>query len=255
MRPSFAMPEPELQITEDRLLGGVVTLLQPRRGHRAGTDAVLLAGLTPVGEKDVVADLGASTGAVGLMVAARVASARLLLVERDPDLVALAARNIALNGLSDRARAVHADLFWTKQQRAEAGLEASSVDLVLTNPPFFEGEGRPSPEPRRRTAHEMEGGGLADWLESASELLPPKGRLGLIYRADGLARCLAALDRRFGSVLVTPIYPRAGEPASRILVGAVKGGKAPLRLAPGQVLHGPDGTFTPEASRLHAAPT
>jgi tRNA1(Val) A37 N6-methylase TrmN6 len=240
------MAEPDLEVTEDRLLGGAVTLLQPRRGHRAGTDAVLLAGLSPVEDGDMVADLGSATGAVGLMVAARCPAVRLLLVEREPDLVALAARNLVLN---------QADLFAAKGARREAGLEPASVDVVLTNPPFFEGEGRPSPEPRRRSAHEMEGGGLAEWIESAADLLRRKGRLGLIHRADGLGRCLAALERRFGSLVVTPIHPKAGEGASRILVTAVKGGRAPLRIAPGYVLHAADGAFTPDAARLHGIRT
>ena len=249
------MPEAEYEVTKDRLLGGAVTLLQPCRGHRAGTDGVLLAGLSPVEPGAIVADLGCATGAVGLMAAVRCPSARIVLVERDPRLVALADRNIALNGLAYRAKTIQADLFWPKPARAQAGLEANSVDLVLTNPPYFEGEERPSPEPLRRAAHEMEGGGLGEWVESAADLLRPKGRLSMIYRADGLGRTLAALERRFGSVVVTPIHPRAGERASRILVLAAKGGRAPLRIAPGYLLHNADGTFTEDAARLHGAPT
>ena len=255
MLQSSAMAEPELEITEDRLLGGTVQLRQPRRGHRAGTDAVLLAGLSPVGSEDVMADLGAATGAIGLMIAARHPGVRILLVERDPDLVVLASRNIALNQRETRATIVQADIFAPKLARHEAGLAPGSVDLVVTNPPFFEGQGRASPEPRRRSAHEMEGGGLADWLESAADLLRPKGRLALIYRADGLQRCLVALGKRFGSVVVTPIHPRAGEDASRLVVTAVKGGRAPLRIAPALILHGADGGFTPMAARLHDAPS
>jgi tRNA1(Val) A37 N6-methylase TrmN6 len=249
------MSETDFETTEDRLLGGAVTLLQPRRGHRAGTDAVLLAGLAEVRPDEVVADLGAATGAVGLMAAVRHPSARVLLVERDPDLAGLARRNLALNGMEDRGNIVEADVFWPPQARRESGLVPGSVDLVLTNPPFFEGESRPSPEKLRRAAHEMEGGTLGDWMGSAADLLRHKGRLVAIYRADGLQRCLGALERAFGSVVVTPIQPRAGEDASRILVAAVKGGRAPLRIAAPFVLHEAGGGFTAAAARLHDRPT
>jgi tRNA1(Val) A37 N6-methylase TrmN6 len=211
----------------------------------------MLAGLTSVEAEERVADLGAATGAVGLMMAARYPGIRLLLVERDPHLAELCRRNLALNGIEERARVVEADLFWPKRDRLAAGLEPGSLDLVVTNPPFFERQTRPSPEPGRRSAHEMGGGGLAEWVESAADLLRPKGRLALIYRADRLEHCLAALARRFGSIAVTPAYPRLEEPASRILVEAVKGGRAPLRIAPPLVLHRADGAFTPEAERLH----
>jgi tRNA1(Val) A37 N6-methylase TrmN6 len=249
------MAEPDVAVTEDRLLGGALRLLQPRRGHRAGTDAVLLAGLPGIEQDDVVADLGAGSGAVALMAAARRPDIRLLLVERDPDLAELARRNLVLNGLGERGRLVEADLFSPREARHAAGLAPGSVDLVLTNPPFFEGEGRPSPEPRRRSAHAMEGGHLDDWIEAASDLLRGRGRIAVIYRADGLGRCLSALGKGFGSIAVTPVYPRAGEGASRVLVEASKGGRGPFRIAPPVILHGSEGAFTPQAERLHRAQT
>src|SRR5688572_25005148 len=84
-------------LTEDTLLDGRVRLIQPARGHRAGTDAVLLAAAAPLEAGDRVVDAGAATGAVGLMLARR-ASIRVVLVERDPGLAELCRRNLALNG-------------------------------------------------------------------------------------------------------------------------------------------------------------
>ena len=47
-----------------------------------------------------------------------------------------------------------------------------------------------------------------------------------------------------------------GEPARRVVVSGRKGARAPARLGPGLVLHGPDGRFTPEAEAVlrEAAP-
>jgi tRNA1(Val) A37 N6-methylase TrmN6 len=242
-------------VTEDALLGGTIRLLQPRRGHRAGTDAVLLAAFAEAGEGELVVDLGSASGAVGLMAAARQPGARVLLVEREPDLVALARRNIALNGFADRAEAAAADVFAPLADRVAAGLMSGSADIVLTNPPFFEaGEARASPEPGRRRAHAMAGGDLAAWIATARDLLRHRGRLVLIQRADKLAQCLAAL-RGFGAIRITPVYPRAGAEAVRILISAVKDSRAPLAIAPQLVLHEADGSFTPEAAVLHAAPS
>mgnify|MGYP001039786502 FL=1 len=72
-------------------------------------------------------------------------------------------------------------------------------------------------------------------------MLRPGGRLTLIWRADGLAEVFAALARGFGSLTMLPVHPRAGEPAIRVLVSAVKGGRAPLALHPGLVLADADG--------------
>lgn len=247
------MPEGP-DVSEDRLLGGRVRLLQPRRGHRAGTDAVLAARFAGEGER--IVDLGAATGAIGLILAALRPEARIVLVERDPALVALSRENVQANAFGGRVYAVQLDAFAPSQSWRETWPEAlmplGHADLVVTNPPFFEaGKGRPSPDAGRRTAHEMAGGGLVDWIAAASRLLRPRGRLVLIHRADALEACLAALALRFGGIGVRAIHPRAGEDASRICVTARKGARAPLAIHPPLILHGADGGFTPEAAALH----
>ncbi len=72
------------EFTEDGFLGGQLRLRQPKSGHRAGHDAVLLAAATPARSGDRVADFGAGVGAAGLSVARRVAGIKLLLVEIAP---------------------------------------------------------------------------------------------------------------------------------------------------------------------------
>lgn len=206
-------------------------LRQTRRGHRAGWDAVLLAQAAEVRPGDHVLDLGSGSGAVGLMIAARVPDLRLTLVERDPVLVGLARQNLALNALDERGAALAADLFGDARSLRASGLVPGTGDVVVTNPPFFQNGERASPDPGRRAAHAMEGGDLASWLGSAGWLLRPRGRLWLVHRADALESCLAALRPGFGSCVVAPVYSKAGAPAARILVSAVKGGRAPLAIA------------------------
>jgi tRNA1(Val) A37 N6-methylase TrmN6 len=246
------MPEAPDSVTEDRLLDGRVRLLQPRRGHRVGSDAVLLAVALQPESGETVVDLGAGTGAVGLMMAALSDAAEVILVERDPTLVALCRRNIGLNGLDDRARAVEADILAPAGERRARGLVAASADIVVTNPPFLEaGRSRASPDPSRAAAHQLPDEGLEQWIAAAADLLRPKGRLALIHRADRLSACLRHLEQGFGAIVVRAVYPRADEDAIRIVVTAVKGSHAPLRMAPPLVLHGPDNRFTPEAEAIH----
>ncbi|TVR09613.1 MAG: methyltransferase [Salinarimonadaceae bacterium] len=232
--------------TQDALLGGRVRLLQRARGHRAGTDAVLLAASFDPRPGDIVVDLGAGTGAVGLMVAALAPEARVVFVERDDELAALCRLNVVANGCADRALIVRANVL------AGPVVEHARVDCVLTNPPFFEAMEAPrSPEPTRAEAHVMPRGGLAVWIGAAIRMLRPRGRLGLIQRADKLAACLDALAGKAGSIEFRAIHPRAEAEATRVIVTAVKGGRAPLRVLAPLVLHGPDGRFTPQAEAIH----
>ena len=245
------MPETLEPGTEDSLLDGRVRLLQPRRGHRAGSDAVLLAAAVESAEGTVL-DLGAGSGAVGLMIAASSPAAQVLFVERDPALVDLCRRNIELNGLEGRARVIEADILAPAGERRLRGLLPSSADVVVTNPPFLEaGRSRPSPDPGRAAAHQMPQDGLKQWIETAADLLKPGGRLVLIHRADRLADCLRSLGEGFGGITLTTVHPRANEAAIRIVITALKGSRTPLRVTPPLVLHGPDGRFTPEAEGIH----
>src|ERR1700744_6779659 len=59
------------EFTEDAFLGGQLRLRQPKSGHRAGHDAMLLAAATPASPGDRVVDFGAGIGAAGLAAAKR----------------------------------------------------------------------------------------------------------------------------------------------------------------------------------------
>src|SRR6202041_281722 len=121
-------------VTEDAFLGGKLRLRQPKSGHRAGHDAILLAAATPACPGDRVVDLGAGVGAAGLAVARRVAGIELVLVEIDSGLAGLARGNAASNAIA--ADVVVLDVTSAAATFAAAGLMPDSVDVVLMNPPF-----------------------------------------------------------------------------------------------------------------------
>src|SRR3984885_8013428 len=122
------------QFTEDAFLGGQLRLRQPKSGHRAGHDAMLLAAATPARSGDRVVDFGAGVGAAGLAVARRVAGIELALVEIDQGLADLARGNAAANAIA--ADVIVLDVTSTAAAFAAAGLSPDGVDVVLMNPPF-----------------------------------------------------------------------------------------------------------------------
>jgi tRNA1(Val) A37 N6-methylase TrmN6 len=228
--------------TEDAFLGGQLRLRQPKSGHRAGHDAMLLAAATPARPGDRVADFGAGVGAAGLAVAGRVAGISLVLVEIDAALAALARDNAASNRIA--ADVVVLDVTAAADAFVAAGLPPDSVDVVLMNPPFNDpARHRASPHKGRETAHVATAATLESWVHAARRTLKSGGALSLIWRADGLSQVLAALDRGFGSLAVLPVHGEATAPAIRVLIAAIKGGKAPTRIHPALMLN--DESATP----------
>lgn len=237
-------------VTTDAFLGGALEILQPASGYRAGLDAVLLAAACGVrtGEGARVLDAGAGVGVAGLSVARRVADADVTLVEREPELVTLARRNIASNGLEGRTRVVELDVTegGAGINRADAEIGAGTFSHVIANPPYFaEGSGTRPPSDLKAAAHQMVDGALDQWCRFLATAAASDGVVTLIHRADALGALLAALDRRFGALRVLPIHPRAGNDAHRVIVQGRKGSRAPLRLLSGLVLHGEGNAFVP----------
>jgi tRNA1(Val) A37 N6-methylase TrmN6 len=224
--------------TDDGFLGGRLILRQFKRGHRAGHDAIILAASTAAEAGETVVDLGAGVGAAGLALASRVRGLDLVLVEIDPALAALASHNAQVS--CTPARIVVADVADPKALAA-AGLAAGTVDRVLMNPPFHDDARHPpSPDSSRRVAHSARDHTLQAWVAAAHRLLKSRGVLTLIWRADGLAEVLTVVGQQFGSLEVQPVHGGSAKPAVRILLRAIKGGRAPLALHAPAALDGSD---------------
>lgn len=234
--PVPALSGPSAEATEDRLLDGAILLRQSAQGYRAGMDAALLASACDAAAGARILEAGCGPGAALLAAAVRRPEARFTGVERDPAAAALARANVAANGLSDRVEILEADI---RQPFARLGLKP--FDAVMANPPFFDDPGAlRAPHPAKTEAWMAEGG-LAAWTGFLIKAVREGGTITLIHRADRLADILALLATKCGSVQIRPIHPRANAPAKRVLVRAIKTGKAPLRLLPALVLHPVEG--------------
>jgi tRNA1Val (adenine37-N6)-methyltransferase len=222
----------------ETFLDGRVKVTQPEHGFRSGLDAVMLAASVPAKTGERGLELGAGAGTASLCLAARVKGIAVTGVEIDPGLAELATANAAANGFD--CRFVAADIFALPAELKQ------DFDQVFCNPPFH-GEGLVSPDAARAAAL-SDGGKLSGWLKLGLQRTVSGGFFTAILRADRLAEALAVLPTEGVSVL--PLWPRAGEPAKRVIVQARKASRAPFVLLPGLVLHQQDGASTPEAEAV-----
>lgn len=241
-------------LTQDAFHRGRFHVLQPAgRGHRAGSDALLLAACLPEGVSGKLADLGSGSGVAGIAAAIMNSSLSVVLVERNPEMAELARRTLALRGnlvLCGRMRVLEADVTLSGGRREAAGLCDGAFDHVIMNPPYNHEGQRASPDAMRVEAHVMGLFGLDAWLRTATAILKPGGSLSMIYRAEKLGEVIATAQGRFGEMQVVPVHARKDEKAGRILVRMIKGSRGPLSIRPGIVLHEEDGRPTPLADAL-----
>jgi len=233
--------DPETE-TIDPFYRGKIRIIQSKKGYRFALDAPILADFVRLEPGEDVCELGTGNGAVAVMLSLK-PFRKLTAVEIQPDLAALALRNVALNGLQDRIEIVEADFReWRPGRR---------FDVVCSNPPYIRKKsGFLSSSPEKSTAKHEIACDIREIMMTAAGLLEPGGRAYFVFRSAretefrGAASGAGLSVRAFRRVL-----PSAPEPANLFL--------ARLGFAPGLeddlpplVVHGASGSFTPEAEAI-----
>ena len=222
---------PDIELRPGESIGAIgdgrLRVIQSVKGYRFSADALLLAEFVTVKPDDTVVDLGTGCGIISLLLLDRKAPGYVYGLEIQRELAFQSARNVALNGYQARASVILGDI-------RHPPLKPSSVDVVVSNPPYQKREsGRVNPDPQRAIArHEMLAA-IDDVLEASRKLLRVPGRLALIYPAERIVDLLVKM-RGFDlePKRMEFIYPGPQSEGKRVLIEAhLRGGKG-LKLLP-----------------------
>lgn len=180
---------PHTDTSEDALLGGRVRFRQPNGGYRVNVDSLLLADFANVGRPARVAvDLGAGVGLVSLLLAHHGAARELVLVEREPSFASIARENLASVNVPSAVYELDVNDEELPQQFG------GRVDLVVSNPPFFNHDEHRAPEDELRERARL--GELVPFVVASAKLLSgPKARAVFVYPARSLTQLFAAAER------------------------------------------------------------
>lgn len=236
-------------VIETSLLNGALTLLQPKVGFHASIDTVFLAASVTVKKGWKLLDMGCGVGSAGLCVALKNKTIHLTGLDIQEELIDIAHQNAALNGIAEQCH------FFQGNIKTEKTIENNHFNAVMMNPPYLEqGTHTPSPEKIKAYSHGEGSSGtcLDDWIKYAHTKLKNGGYLTIIHRADRLDDVIVALEKKrwFGSLVIFPLYSRAGDDAKRVIIQARKERYAPLILKAGMVIHEKDGKYTEAAQKV-----
>ncbi len=174
--------DPDLY-TRDELRRFGLVIMQPRYGYRFTLDPLLLCDFAAASREQSVADLGAGSGVMTLILARIAGEARVVAFEQDQETARLAQQNVLLNGLGERVSILNEDILNFRNC-----LPVSSCDLVVSNPPYRkQGSGRLNPHQGRLSARHETTAGLKDFLAAAKYLVKPTGRICMVYHPDRLS--------------------------------------------------------------------
>jgi len=235
--------------TLDDLTRDGMKVIQSKNGYRFSMDSVLLAHFAEVNPGDEVLDLGCGCGVISFLLASREPSCRITGLEIQPELADRARRGAEFNGVAHRIDIINGDL-----RQVELFSGNRRFNLIVANPPFWRrGEGRPNPDREKLIArHEVEST-LEDYVDAARRLLVGGGRLAMVHRADRLLEIAnTCAQKSLALSRIRFIHPYLNRDANLLLVEAVKGTKARVRILPPLVVYNSDGSYTEEIFRIYS---
>lgn len=222
-------------------------LLQDDERLKLGTDAMLLSDFARIPKGARVADLGCGNGAIFILLAARHPDCTLHGVEIQEKSYLLAAENIRLNHIDDRATAHHADL------RDLSFLPADSFDVVVSNPPYMKsGSGLKTENPALLSARMEIDCTIEDVCRAASRLLKFGGSFSLVYRPDRLEDLFSALKAaNLAPKRMRLVQNKVDAAPSLVLLEARKGGKPGMSHLPVLCIREENGEETAEVKKIY----
>lgn len=216
-------------------LGGGLRIIRREGFFSLGTDAVLLSQFVSMRPADRIIDLGAGTGAIPLLLTQRIRVRSIVALELQPELAALCRRSVALNDLAGIIHAIEGDL-----RNVRALFPAESFDLAVCNPPYLAITGSQiNPHlPMAIARHEL-CCNLADVAKAFAWLVRYGGKAALVHRPQRLGDIFCLFrEQGLEPKRLQFVYPRPRQAANMVLIEAVKGAKAGLKILPPLTLRG-----------------
>jgi tRNA1Val (adenine37-N6)-methyltransferase len=233
--------------TLDVLFRGKLEIYQSRKGYRITLDPILLGQFIYVREGDKVMDLGTGNGILPLILACLHPSLSITGLEIQKGMAARAVQNIRLNGFDGRISIACLDVCAVPKHFAP-----ESFNVVICNPPYRRpSSGRLSPNSEKQIARHETRATLEDFVRSAGYLLPPKGRLALIYSAGRCVDLLTTMrSNRIEPKRLRLVHSFAAAEASMVLAEGVKGGKPGIKILAPLVVYDRKHNYTAETNCL-----
>ncbi|MGI6702010.1 MAG: tRNA1(Val) (adenine(37)-N6)-methyltransferase [Christensenellales bacterium] len=211
------------------------------------SDSVLLANLAKIRKGARVLDIGAGSGIISILIAAKTQAGEVVGVEIQQEMADMAVRSVKLNNLEDRVKIINSDI-----RDARGEIEYESFDAVVTNPPYLkvssgEMSGAPNIDISRRELNIT----LEEIIFYGARYLKFGGSFSMVHKAERLGEIIYIMtEHSLIPKRLILVLPKRGFDADTVIITGKKGAKHGMK-AEVLTVYNPDNTMTREASRLY----
>lgn len=215
-----------------------------------GMDAVLLADFATGKTGATVMDLGTGTGVIPMLMEARGKGAHFTGLEIQEYSADMAERSVAYNHLQDKIEIIHGDI-----KEVPSAFRAASFDIVTSNPPYIKDNHglQNANSPKNIARHEILLV-LEDVIQAAAYLLNEGGTFAMVHKPFRLAEIIRLLSAyRLEPKRLCMVQPYVDKEPNMVLIEAVKGGNAMVKVEPALIVYNRDGSYTEDLLSRYGA--
>ena len=195
-------------------------ILQNTDDYAFSQDSVFLANMAKIGKTDKILDLGCGSGILATLALVKKHASSAVGIEVQPNVADLARQSATLNRLDDKLSIITGDVKDIKNI-----VEAESFDVVLCNPPYFQG----NPTTQKNLSRIESSATLFDFVQAASYSLKFGKDAWFVSKIDRRSPLICALVKcNLEPKEMTIVYPKPSSEADIVIIKSRKGGKVGL---------------------------
>lgn len=240
----------------DELGIGNLKIIQNKEFFCFGTDSVLLANFVKSNNsKNVILDLCSGSGVIPVIISAKNKYKKIYAVELQEKMYDLLKRNVELNNLDDKLKAINSDIKDIKNIKKEILKDSGSekIDIIVCNPPYKKlGTGLKTNHDIKTIAKCEVMCDLEDVFVTASKLLNKKGRLYLVHKPERLSD-LINIARKYNleAKEIQFVYPKIDKKASIVIISYIKYGGNETKILEPLIEYNDDLTYTDKMNNIY----
>ena len=222
-------------------------IIQNTEGFCFGVDSVLLTEFAiDMKKHSSIVDLGTGTGILGILLSKKVEASKIIGVELQEEVAAMAKRSVELNNLQNIMQIINEDV-------QNLSLNKNSFDYVVTNPPYKKkGTGIINKEDKQIISRHETTVDLDVWIKTASSLLKDNGSIYMVHRPERLNEIIEVLRKyRLEPKRIRFVYPKINKDANLVLIKAVKYANSFLKVEKPLIIYKNDGSYTDEILKIY----
>ena len=223
-------------------------IIQRKRAFCFGMDAVLLSGFAVVKKGERVLDLGTGTGIIPILLTAKTEGEHFTGLEIQEESADMARRSVRYNHLEDKVEIVTGDI-------VEAGglFALASFDVVTSNPPYMnDAHGLKNPGDAKAIARHEVKCTLEDVVREGAKVLKPGGRMYMVHRPHRLIEIFGTMKQyKLEPKRMKMVHPFKDKDANMVLIEAVRGGGAWMKVEAPVIVYKEPGVYTDEIYSIY----